>query len=141
MAADLEMLDLFEKDCLHDYLAKTRQSSVSNNDLRLSRVEESVGKMLKLLEDVPDTSDHFTEGLEEPDTAGVKVNHTLTSRVLTARVRSHSAKTEKSLNTLQRRLEAIDEKTNDNLEKIERNLSKIKKKLEHDKDKSHKKHH
>ena len=96
--------------------------------------------MLKLLEDVPDTSD-FTEGLEETDTAGPRVNHSLTSRVLTARVRSHSAKTEKSLNTLERRLEAIDEKTNDNLEKIERNLSKIKKKLEHDKDKSHKKHH
>ena len=37
-------------------------------------------------------------------------------------------------------IEAIDEKTNDNLEKIERNLSKIKKKLEHDKEKSHKKH-
>ena len=140
MAADLEMLDLFEKDCLHDYVARTRESSVSNNDLRLSRVEESVGKMLKLLEDVPDTSDYFTQALDETDTAGAKVNHTLTSRVLTARVRSHSAKTEKSLNTLERRLEAIDEKTNDNLEKIERNLSKIKKKLEHDKDKSHKKH-
>ena len=129
MAQDLEMLNLFEKDCLHDYIARKKESVVSNNDLRLTRVEESVQKVLKLLEDVPDHSNYFNEDLEETE----NVANTVTSRVLTARVRSHSSRTQKSLTTLERRLEAIEEKTNENLEKIERNLSKIKKKHEHEK--------
>ena len=137
MAQDLEMLNLFEKDCLHDYIARKKKSIVSNNDLRLTRVEESIQKIRHLLEDVPDNSEHFTEGVEDTE----NLNSTVTSRVLTARVRSHSARTQRSLNTLERRLEAIDEKTNDNMEKIERNLSKIKKKLEHDKNNKKKHRH
>ena len=137
MAQDLEMLNLFEKDCLHDYIARKKKSIVSNNDLRLTRVEESIQKIRHLLEDVPDNSEHFTEGVEEAE----NLHSSVTSRVLTARVRSHSARTQKSLNTLERRLEVIDEKTNDNMEKIERNLSKIKKKLEHDKNNKKKHRH
>ena len=62
MSRDLEMLTLFEKDCLHEYLFKENDVRDVIYDQRLTKLEESVQRMVRLLEE-PEIPT-FTEVLE-----------------------------------------------------------------------------
>ena len=56
MAGDLETLDLFEKDCLNDYMTRILSLSKAQMEMRMGKLEENVSKILKLLEDNPEGS-------------------------------------------------------------------------------------
>ena len=90
MISDLEMLSLFEKDCLHDFLMKENSSREAINDLRLTKLEESVHKVLRLLEE----EDSPLVDTDTPDSEMKQAN--LSSRIFTAKVRSQTAKTKET---------------------------------------------
>ena len=56
MIEALETLDLFEKDCLRDYLSRASTTKKDQIENRMIRLEENVHKILKLLEETPGSS-------------------------------------------------------------------------------------
>ena len=56
MVEALETLDLFEKDCLHEYLSRASSTKKDQIENRMVRLEENVHKVLKLLEESPGAS-------------------------------------------------------------------------------------
>lgn len=131
MISDLEMLSLFEKDCLHDFLLKENNSREAINDLRLSKLEDSVHKVLRLLEEEPELP------LTDTVDSEMKKQTNISSRIFTAKVRSQTAKTKETLAGLEKRFSKANDETKIALESIEQTLEIIKDSL-HD---SHKHHH
>ena len=56
MVETLETLDLFEKDCLHEYLSHASTTKKDQIENRMVELEENVQKILKLLEESPGSS-------------------------------------------------------------------------------------
>ena len=135
MSRDLEMLTLFEKDCLHEYLFKENDVRDVIYDQRLTKLEESVQRMVRLLEE-PEIPT-FTEVLENDhddddekhDNKHTKKNPHLTSKIFTAKLRSQSARTRESLAILERKIDTVNGDTKTSLEVIEKSIEVIKEAL------------
>ena len=133
MSRDLEMLTLFEKDCLHEYLFKENDVRDVIYDQRLTKLEESVQKMVRLLEE-PEIPT-FTEVLENDDDdtkhdgKQTKGNPHLASKIFTAKLRSQSARTRESLAILERKIDTVNGDTKTSLEVIEKSIEVIKEAL------------
>ena len=56
MVEALETLDLFKKDCLHEYLSRASTTKKDQIENRMVKLEENVHKNLKLLEESPGAS-------------------------------------------------------------------------------------
>ena len=60
-----DTLDLFEKDCLHEYLQKISTSKNDQIENRVIKLEENVHKILKLLEEAPvNSNDDWGEEID-----------------------------------------------------------------------------
>ena len=133
MSRDLEMLTLFEKDCLHEYLFKENDVRDVIYDQRLTKLEESVQRMVRLLEE-PEIPT-FTEVLENDDDdtkhdgKQTKGNPHLASKIFTAKLRSQSARTRESLAILERKIDTVNGDTKTSLEVIEKSIEVIKEAL------------
>ena len=125
MMRDLEMLSLYEKDCLHEYLARENNSTEAIVDSRLSRLEESVQKIVKLLEE-PDIAMPTEAEEEELNYERRHKNQHLSQKIMTAKIRGHTAKTRESLAVLERKIDFVNEDTKASLEVIEKSVDIIK---------------
>lgn len=98
MTRDIEMLELFEKDCLHGYTTLQNSSMEMINDMRLSKLEENVNKVVKLLEEpeMLHQNQNIQEFSELGDQSKPYRNAHLSSKILTAKIRSQSARARES---------------------------------------------
>ena len=138
MTRDIEMLELFEKDCLHEYTTLQNSSMEMINDMRLSKLEENVNKIVKLLEEpeMLHQNRNIQEFSELGDQSKPYRNAHLSSKILTAKIRSQSARARESFAILERKIETVNEETKSSLEVIEKSMSAIQHALGH----KHKKH-
>lgn len=134
MMRDLEMLSLFEKDCLHEYLARDNNSTDAVIDNRLTRLEENVQKIVKLLEE-PDISYGMPTDDSDDEKSQRHKNQHLSRKIMTAKIRGHTAKTRESLAVLERKIDAVNEDTKASLEVIEQSVDIIKDAVGHSKHK------
>jgi hypothetical protein len=155
MVEALETLDLFEKDCLHEYLSRASTTKKDQIENRMVKLEENVHKILKLLEDSPGASnddwgevintdtklydDIFIEydqyaGREGKDKKekGSKVSNSennsrpsLSARVMSARMRNESAKVRERLLGMEDKIGSLEERTSQSMERMENLLSGI----------------
>ena len=139
MIRDLEMLSLFEKDCLHEYLARDNNSSDAIIDTRLTRLEENVQKIVKLLEEPEISYAMPTEDSDDDEKSQRHKNHHLSQKIMTAKIRGHTAKTRESLAVLERKIDSVNEDTKASLEVIEQSVDIIKDAMGHSKHKKRKK--
>ena len=138
MIRDLEMLSLFEKDCLHEYLARDNKTTDAVIDSRLTRLEENVQKIVKLLEEPEVTYTMPTEDSDDERNQRHKNQH-LSQKIMTAKIRGHTAKTRESLAMLERKIDSVNENTKVSLEVIEQSVDIIKDAMGHSKQKKRKK--
>ena len=138
MMRDLEMLSLFEKDCLHEYLARDNNSADAVIDNRLTRLEENVQKIVKLLEE-PEISYGMPTDDSDDEKSQRHKNHNLSQKIMTAKIRGHTAKTRESLAVLERKIDSVNEDTKASLEVIEQSVDIIKDVVGHSKHKKRKK--
>ena len=138
MMRDLEMLSLFEKDCLHEYLARDNNSTDAVIDNRLTRLEENVQKIVKLLEEPEISYGMPTDDSDDEKSQRLK-NHNLSRKIMTAKFRGHTAKTRESLALLERKIDSVNEDTKASLEVIEQSVDIIKDAVGHSKHKKRKK--
>ena len=139
MTQDLEMLSLFEKDCLHEYLANEGNNKDAITDLRLTKLEESVQRMLKILEE-PDPPVMTMNGEDQADYSEIKQSD-LSNRILTAKLRSQTAKTRQNIAALENKIDKNNDETNIALEAIEQTLEVIKEKIFSKPSQEHEHHH
>ena len=138
MIKDLEMLSLFEKDCLHEYLARDNNSTEAIIDSRLTRLEESVQRIVKLLEE-PEISYVMPPEDSDDERSQRHKNQHLSQKIMTAKIRGHTAKTRESLAVLERKIDTVNEDTKASLEVIEQSVDIIKDAMGHSKHKKRKK--
>ena len=120
MSRDIEMLALFEKDCLNEYLHKIQDASSEMYESRLQKLEDNVHKIVKLLEEPGHHEDDFDDNFPDAQT-----NH-VTTKILTAKIRSQTAKHRESLALLQSKIDTVNEETKSSLGAIQKSLSQIK---------------
>ena len=138
MIRDLEMLSLFEKDCLHEYLARDNNSSDAIIDSRLTRLEENVQKIVKLLEE-PEISYAMPTDDSDDEKSQKHKNQHLSQKIMTAKIRGHTAKTRESLAVLERKIDSVNENMKASLEVIEQSVDIIKDAMGQSKHKKRKK--
>ena len=101
----------------------------------MSKLEENVSKIAKLLEE-PEYLHNNIEEDDIPDKLKKSKNAHLSSKILTAKIRSQSARARESYAILERKIETVNEETKTSLEGIEKSMTAIQNALEH----KHKKH-
>ena len=144
MVRDLEMLSLFEKDCLHEFLSRESNTKEAVYDSRLSRLEESVQRMVRLLEE-PNISFSMdnNEDMDETDDSNkrnFKNQQIISNKIMTAKLRGHTAKTRESLVALERRIDTVNTDTKASLEVIQQSVDTIRGAMTQSNNTKHRKH-